>query len=94
MEAKFIENKIPYQKEVLVQVYYHGQLLGKFYLDFIVWDKIVIEIKTSPINKIEYIKQIKRYLEAKNMRLGLLINFAIRPLKPVRIIHPQTPLAN
>jgi GxxExxY protein len=88
IEAKLIENKIPYQKEVLIEVHYHGQLLGKFFADFIIWNKIIVETKATPINKFEHLKQIKRYLEAKNMRLGILVNFSMRPLKPLRVLNP------
>lgn len=88
IEAKLTENKIPYQKEVLIEVNYCGQLLGKFFADFVVWNKIIVEIKATPINNPEYLKQIKRYLEAKKIRLGILVNFSIRPLKPLRVLNP------
>ena len=88
-ESHLIKKNIPYQKEVLINIYYQDQFLGRFFVDFIIWNKIIIELKATPINKSEYLKQIQRYLEAKNMKLGLLVNFGIRPIKTLRILNSR-----
>ncbi len=86
-ESKFTENKIPYQKNVLIKVYYNRNLLGKFYVDFIVWNKIILEFKTSDFISQDHIKQLIRYLESTGLKLGLIINFRKRPIKPKRVIN-------
>src|SRR3989338_2659024 len=75
LKAKFIENKIPFKQEVLIELRYKDIEVGKFYADFVVYDRIVIEIKTTPIITPDHIKQILNYLESGNYRLGLIVNF-------------------
>lgn len=55
--------------------------------DFIIENKIILECKAKPfITKQDYY-QLLRYLKASNMRLGLLVNFRNRFLKPRRILN-------
>jgi len=57
--------------------------------DFIIEDKIVLEVKAkNSINKEDYF-QVKRYLELNNIELGLLVNFRYTFLKPKRIINTK-----
>ena len=89
LEAKLLECKIPYQKEFPIDIYYANKLLGKFYADFVVWNMIIIELKTTNFISNENIKQMIRYLEATKLKLGLLVNFRVRPLKIKRIINTR-----
>ncbi len=55
--------------------------------DFIIDDKIILEIKAKPlITKEDYV-QVQRYLQASKHKLGLLVNFRNKYLKPIRIIR-------
>ena len=55
--------------------------------DFIVEESILLELKAKPIvSKADYV-QIQRYLQATKIKLGLLINFRNKYLKPIRIIR-------
>lgn len=59
-------------------------------LDFIIADKLVVELKAkSMIVKDDYY-QVQRYLQMLNIKLGLLVNFRNRYLKPIRIIKIDT----
>ena len=54
--------------------------------DFIVEDRIVVELKAKLyIVKDDYY-QLQRYLQILDLKLGLLVNFRSRYLKPLRII--------
>lgn len=55
--------------------------------DFVVEGKILLEIKAKPIIERQDYDQIQRYLQAGDYRLGLLINFRNRYLKPIRVIR-------
>jgi len=59
-------------------------------LDFIIEDKILLEIKTRRfITKEDYF-QTQRYLQSTGLKLGLLVNFQSRYLNPKRIIRIET----
>jgi GxxExxY protein len=58
--------------------------------DFLIEEKIILEIKAKPvILKTDYF-QIQRYLQISQMKLGLLVNFRNRYLKPIRVIKIDT----
>lgn len=87
IESKFIESRTPYQKEVPLKVYYRDKLLGEFKADFIIANKIILEIKTTNRLTSDHIRQMLRYLKAANLKLGLIINFRIRPLEVKRVVN-------
>ena len=45
------EKRLSFQKEVCVDVLYKGNPVGKYFLDFLVEDKIVIEYPHNPLTK-------------------------------------------
>ncbi|MDD5528220.1 MAG: GxxExxY protein [Patescibacteria group bacterium] len=55
--------------------------------DFIIENKIIIEIKAVSFIDREFYFQIKRYLTDLNLELGLLVNFRQKCLTPKRILN-------
>ena len=55
--------------------------------DFVVENSVVVELKAKPIVAREDYDQIQRYLQAGGYKLGLLVNFRNKYLKPIRIIR-------
>lgn len=88
LEKELIKNKIPYEREVKLDLYFNGELLNKKYkADFICFDEIVLEIKSTSFLHENFSKQTLNYLKATNKKLGLLINFGEKSLKYKRIIN-------
>jgi len=85
--AKFIDHKIPFEREVPIELKYKNIIVGDFYADFVVYGRIVIEVKTTPIITPDHIKQLLNYLESGNYRLGLVVNFRNRPLQVQRVLN-------
>ncbi len=55
-------------------------------LDFLIEDKIILELKSvREINK-EYYRQLQNYLQQTNKKLGLLVNFRTSHLRPIRVL--------
>ena len=59
-------------------------------VDFLIDNKIIIELKAKPIVLKEDYYQTQRYLQVLNKKLALIINFRNRYLKPIRIIKIDT----
>lgn len=59
-------------------------------VDFFIDGKILVEIKAKQMTIREDYYQIQRYLQASNIKLGFLVNFRYRYLKPLRIIKIDT----
>ena len=55
--------------------------------DFIIENKIILELKTEPFILKDHYNQVQRYLQDTGLKLGLLANFRSRYLKPIRIIR-------
>lgn len=83
LEEKFKILRIPYKREARVKN--SGNII-----DFLIDNKLIIEVKTKrTITKEDYY-QTQRYLQALNVKLGLLVNFRNRYLKPIRVIRIDT----
>ena len=80
IEKKFDEIKINYKREFAISN--TGNIL-----DFIVEDKIILELKNTRILTKEHYRQIQNYLQQTQVKLGLLVNFRSKYLKPIRIIR-------
>jgi GxxExxY protein len=63
------ENQIP------LQVKFRGEPVGEFFVDILVEDKILIELKVVNALTKEFYAQTINYLKATGIEVGLLINF-------------------
>ena len=59
-----------------LQVSYHGKIVGEYFADLIVEDKIVVEVKA--VSKLDSVHEVQlvNYLKATGLNVGLLINFS------------------
>ena len=80
---------IPFKREVPVNVFQEGELLGRFIADFFIYDKILIELKVKLQLAIDGCKQVLRYLKALKPNLGILVNYYKNPLEYKRILNPN-----
>lgn len=87
IERELTKAKIPYQRE------FSRKGSGNI-LDFAVDGKIVIELKAREFVGREDYYQLQRYLQSSGLRLGLLVNFRNRYLKPIRVVRLETAAKN
>ena len=74
------------EEQVRVPLIYKAMPLGRYYLDFLIENKIILEIKATDIFFARDIKQILAYLKAKDLPLGILANFGRSGLKLKRVL--------
>ena len=89
IESELKANKIEYSKELSVDLKYGNEKIGKYFLDFLIEKKIILEVKTVPCFKISDYKQVSAYLNSKNIKLGILANFRTEKLTYKRTINPS-----
>lgn len=58
-------------------------------LDFLINDRIILEVKAKPFLLKDEYYQVKRYLDVLGLELALLVNFQDKYLKPRRILRPS-----
>lgn len=88
LEYLLIKNNIVYEREKNIPISFEGEKEGRNKLDFCVENSIILELKAKRILLKEDYYQLKRYLVASKMELGLLVNFRDKYLKPKRILNP------
>jgi len=86
IELAFKEYNLPYRKETKVEIMFGGKKIIR-YADFIVDNKIILEIKKGERFFKSNIDQLFSYLKVTGLKLGLLINFTRKGLQFKRIVN-------
>lgn len=87
LEILFREEGIPFERKKEYPIYFKGiQLPHKFYADFEVYDKIILEVKCVAVILDEHIAQTINYLKASGNKLALLVNFSRGKLEYKRLV--------
>ncbi len=58
-----------------IRVYYEKQVVGDYFADIIVNDRVIMEIKAAEGLREEHKAQLINYLKATDKEIGLLLNF-------------------
>ena len=81
-EVLLKEEGIKYEKEKHIDLVFHGvKLEHDFFYDFLIEDKIGVELKATSEIVGEFESQIINYLHVSNHKLGLLLNFGSTSLE-------------
>lgn len=62
-----------------IKVYYKEQLVGEYYADLVVEDKVIVELKATQLIMNVHVAQTINYLKATPIEVGLLLNFGEEP---------------
>jgi GxxExxY protein len=82
---------IPFEREKEYSVEYKGVILPhKFYADFVVSGKIILEVKAQKGIAEEQYAQVINYLAVSGCKLGLLVNFGESSLVVKRVVLSRT----
>lgn len=87
LEIEFKNAKIDFERERKYEVEYKGIVLPHlFYADFIVFGKIILEIKGKKDIADADLAQAINYLKVSDNKLGLIVNFGEEKLNYKRIV--------
>lgn len=87
LEWEFRKQGIPFTREKEYVVHYKGVILPhRFYADFVLYDKIIFEVKGVSGITLEFIAQCMNYLKVSGNRLAIIANFGELSLNHKRII--------
>ncbi len=78
---------LDFSREHEMKIYYKDYEIGTRRVDFLVDDKIMVEVKALVNLEEVHLAQAKNYLEAYNLEVGLLINFGAKSLQFKRIMR-------
>ena len=87
MEIEFLEQNIPFEREKRFVVKYKGKILRNPYAaDFLVFDSIVLEIKSVTSIIPAHVSQALSYLSVSQQKLGMVINYGEKSLVWKRVV--------
>lgn len=83
--------ELKFSREEEHSIYYEGNEVGTRRADFVVENKVIIELKALTNLEDVHLAQAKNYVVAYNFRLGLLINFGSKSLQYKLLFNPKYP---
>jgi len=87
LEIEFRNNGIPYCREKQFKIEYKGIILPhRYFADFIVFDQIILEVKSSAFIVNNFVAQTINYLKASGLQLGIIANFGEKSFTNKRIV--------
>lgn len=78
--------KIKYEREKILPPSFEGEQ-NRNKIDFLIENRIVLEVKAKILLTREDYYQVKRYLLALNKKLGILVNFRKKYIEPKRVLN-------
>ena len=89
LAEEFTKREIPFEPQKRIPIYSveTGKVLGTYVPDFVVDNKIILELKASVFTTQEDIRQQQSYLRSSNYEVGYLVNFGVHPLFIKRSVY-------
>jgi GxxExxY protein len=79
MMMELEENNLFADKQKPISVKYNHKVIGEYFADIIVENKVIVELKATEHLCPEHEAQLVNYLKATDIEVGLLINFGKKP---------------
>lgn len=89
MAIEFRRIGIEFEREKEQKIYYDQFLVGTRRADFVVENKVIVELKALINLEDVHLAQAKNYVVAYNFPIGLLINFGAKSLQFKKIYNPK-----
>lgn len=87
MAVELKNKNIPFAEEMPIDVKYKGKRIGSYRPDFIIDDKIILEIKVAPAITKAMQHQVYYYVKGTKYKLVLLANFGTERVGIKRLIY-------
>lgn len=89
LEIEFQKADISFEREKDQNIYYKGNCVGTRRADFVVDNKVVVELKALTQLQDVHIAQAKNYTVAYDFAVGLLLNFGAKSLEYKKMFNPK-----
>jgi GxxExxY protein len=79
MAAELRKRGFKVEQQKSIKVYYGAILVGDYYADLVVEDKVILELKAADALNPAHDAQLGNYLKATDVEVGMLLNFGDKP---------------
>jgi GxxExxY protein len=83
------KQRLGYARELEMKLFYEGIDVGTRRVDFLVEEKIMVELKAIKGLEDVHLAQVLNYLEAYKLETGLLVNFGSKSLEFKRVSNEE-----
>jgi GxxExxY protein len=87
MMMLFEREKIPARQQAPADVYFHEKVIGQYFADILVENKIILELKTVDVISNIHTAQVLNYLRATGIKLGIILNFGNPKFSYKRLVY-------
>lgn len=84
---EFDKRNIQYKRQVSCKLFYKDEPIGIYRFDFLVENKIIVELKQGDFYSKQNFNQALQYLKASDLKLALLINITQHGVKHKRVLN-------
>ena len=88
IEEVLKRDQIPYEREKLIKLKFENLEVSDFFADFVINNKILLEVKAKPFITNDDIRQTSRYIKSLELPLGIVANFKKQKLEYRRVVNP------
>lgn len=85
----FEKEKIKFKRQAAYKIILKNEIIAINYIDFVIEDKIVLEIKKGHYFSKQNLEQVKQYLQVTGFKLAILANFMPNGVKYIRVLNPR-----
>jgi len=89
IEIVLKREKMNYEREKKVSIEFEGSKFAECRLDFIIENKMILEVKKVWRLGDSEIKQALRYLDAAGLKLAIIVNIKHRRVQSTRVVNPK-----
>lgn len=87
LAAEFIRLCLGFTRELYSNLFFEGVKIRGFFVDFLVEDKVVVELKVAKDVYQKHFSQMSQYLKNQNLELGLLVVYSPTGVIVKRVVN-------
>ena len=87
LKVELSEHRFQYDSQKEIEIRYQGVPVGLHRLDLVVENKIIVELKAVKELSDVHFAQLRSYLKASGLKIGLLLNFSKPTLEVKRVVN-------
>lgn len=87
LKVELSKNELDFASQMEVQIEYLGVPVGLHRLDLLIQNEVIVELKAVKELADIHFAQLRSYLKATGMKVGLLLNFSKPTLEVRRVVN-------
>lgn len=90
LAEEFERSKLAFSRECRIPILYRSKKVGEYIPDFVVANKVIVELKAIPQITSTEVKQLWHYLKGSEFLLALLVNFSFKTVDIKRVVYEKS----